>query len=445
MVQDLAAKASTKQATLDDLPDCTDDVPFYVEIVLMQGDAEVVGTTSDPYRIDLVAGELFTEEDPAMELVPGDYVLDHFAVYNESGTLIWIAPKMGGALADWVENPLPLDISLGAGVKKYVDVPVLCFDNRDVNEYGYTFFELDATPVYEYCFFANYCDPSGRHWPARYSVDISIDGDMVYSGVINTTGTNNDGDFYADPLCFDLPILPGFDVDEDYIHYSVTLLDWDGVYDAAPMDPIEGDLSAADIMANFDGTDVVDYEHLRFGCDDNGGGEQPPMDDDGDGVINGVDQCPGTLPGVEVYQTGENAGCPIEVVVDCTIEDPNMGCSVVYVSGDDGWIEVTQPDGFPQPLFLNLLGDTASNYASVSAFVDGTSNAVIQISMDAGWDLDAYVVEVSDDNDGTVDFCSADANVPAPTGDDPDATVIDSESTYSYPFYIRVKANVCPM
>ncbi len=297
MVQDLAAKASTKQSTLDDLPDCSNDAPAYVEIVLMQGGNDVVGSTEDPYRVDLVAGELFTEEDAALELTPGNYVLDHFAVYNADGGLIWIAPRTGGALADWVENPLPMDISLGAGVKKYVDVPVLCFDNRDVNEYGYTFFELDATQVYEYCFFANYCDPSGRHYPARYSVDITIDGEPVYTGVINNVDINDDGDPYADPLCFDLPILAEYG-DEAYIHYTVTLLDWDGVYDAAAMAPIEGDLSAADIIANFDGTDVVDYNHLRFGCDDNG---EQPSDADNDGVIDDNDNCPDTPAGVDVY------------------------------------------------------------------------------------------------------------------------------------------------
>ena len=479
MVQDLAAKASTKQANLDDLPDCTDDVPAYVEIVLMQGETEVVGTASNPYQVNLVAGKLFTEEDPALELVPGDYILDHFAVYNEGGDLIWIAPRVGGALADWVENPLPMDISLGAGVKKYVDVPVLCFDNRDVNEYGYTFFELDATPVYEYCFFANYCDPSGRHWPARYSVDISIDGEPIYTGVINNVNINNDGDPYADPLCFDLPILPGFETDENYIHYTVTLLDWENVYDAAPMASIEGDLSAADIMANFEGSDEVEYEHLRFGCDDNGGEE--PMDSDNDGVIDDNDQCSNTPIGVEVYMTGEDAGCPIDTdgdgvpdyLDDCDDESgpasnngcPTTGgpcdnlnpvCSIPQTNADlDQYCYFVYPDFSSQETFVtfNNTGDVqlentfGENYGTLTLSGSVASGLTIEVDGNLPSDrLEAYEIEVRPQ--GSVScwqsFCEANVQPDIVNGDQqPIVLQLDAAIFTAFPIEIRIKAIIC--
>lgn len=268
IVQDLANKSTNKQSDVGDLPACSDDTPAYVEIVLMQGGNEVVGTEADPFQVDLVAGQLFTKEVPELELEPGTYSLEHFSVYNAEGDLIWLAPK-GGVLAEFVDSPLPLNISLGAGVKKYVDVSVLCFDDRNVNQYGYMFFELDINKAFEYCFFANYCTPEGRHFPARYSVDISIDGTPLYSGVINTTGVNEDGDLYAEPLCFALPDLSDYEDDEEYIDYTVTLLDWtdEGGYGDVEQMEISGSLSRAEIMAKFDGTDNVDYEHLRFGCD----------------------------------------------------------------------------------------------------------------------------------------------------------------------------------
>ncbi|MFD0975204.1 hypothetical protein [Salinimicrobium gaetbulicola] len=272
IVQDLANKSANKQS-MDDIPACSDDAPAYVEIILMQGDTEIVGTMEDPFRIDLVADQLFTQDVPELELDPGNYSLTHFAVYNSTGDLIWIAPKNGGVLAEFLDKVLPYDISLGAGVKKYVDVSVLCFDDRDVNQYGYLFFELEATKLFEFCFFVNYCDEDGRHYPARYSVDVSIDGELVIMGEVNTTGTNSDGDWYAEPLCLQLPDLAEFDDDEEYLDYTITLLDWEGVYDADEM-TLSGSLSREDVMENFDGDDNVDYEHLRFGCED-GDGELP--------------------------------------------------------------------------------------------------------------------------------------------------------------------------
>ncbi|SDL10115.1 Thrombospondin type 3 repeat-containing protein [Salinimicrobium catena] len=303
IVQDLANKSSNKQSEIGDMPECTDDTAAYVEIVLMQGEDEVVGTTTEPFRVDLVAGQLFTEEVPELELTPGTYSLDHFAVYNEEGTLIWLAPK-GGVLAQFVDNPLPLNINLGAGVKKYVDVSVICYDDRDVNQYGYMFFELDMNEAFEYCFFANYCTPEGRHFPARYSVDISIDGNTIYSGVENTTGTNEDGDLFAEPLCFALPNIETYGDEEEYIDYTITLLDWDaeGAYGDVEQMVITGSLSRAEIMANFDGEEAVEYEHLRFGCDDG----QVPEDSDNDGVIDSEDDCPNEAG------PASNNGCPVE-------------------------------------------------------------------------------------------------------------------------------------
>jgi hypothetical protein len=294
IVNDLVAnRAATKQA-IADLPECTDDTPAYVEIVLMLGEDEVVGTSGTPYRVDLVAGQLFTEEDAALELDPGDYTLDHFSVYNSDDELIWLAPRTGSALGQFVTNALPLAIDLRAGVKKYVDVSVLCFDDRDVNEYGYLFFELDANVALQFCFFANYCPPNGMHYTANYSVSIwagtSSAGAPLYTDVLANTDQYDNGDYYATPTCFALP--DNDDLNEDYLYYEVTLLDWPanyGTVDPGTETVISGTLSKQDILDNFDGESNVDYEHLRFGCEDNG---TTPPDDDGDGIPNDDDNCP---------------------------------------------------------------------------------------------------------------------------------------------------------
>ncbi len=278
IVNDLINKSGNKQA-IADIPICSDDAPAYVRIVLMQGGNAVVGTEADPYRVDLVAGQLFTKEDAALQLDPGTYSLDHFSVYNAAGAPIWIAPRLGSDLAPFVDSALPLTINLGAGVKKYVDVPVLCFDDRDVNEYGYQFFELDAVRAYEFCFFANYCDDDGRHYTANYSLDVWLGtdatGTVLYSDLEPVTGVDENGDFFARPVCVALPFNEN--ADEDYIYYEMTLLDWDDNYGSATPIVLNGTLSRSDIEANFGPNMTVEYEHLRFNCAPGGGEPTGPV------------------------------------------------------------------------------------------------------------------------------------------------------------------------
>lgn len=310
-------RAASKQS-IDEMPACSDDDPAYVRIVLMQGGVAVVGSASAPYRVNLATGQIFTVEDELLELDPGTYTLDHFSVYNADDELIWLAPR-GGDLANLVDVSLPFNIELGAGVKKYVEVPVLCFDNRDVNEYGYLFFELNPTEAVEFCFFANYCDEDGRHYSARYSLDVWLGtdntGTPLYSDLVNTTGTNEDGDFFASPLCI---ALPASDDDDDYIYYELTLLDWNENYgdvdQNAASSMITGTLSRAEIEANFGTGDEVEYEHVRFGCGD----DEPVGDRDNDNVPDNIDACPDT-PG-----PASNNGCPEDT--ECDETDPNLDC-----------------------------------------------------------------------------------------------------------------------
>src|SRR5690606_22410732 len=159
--------------------------------------------------------EYFTREASELELQPGTYSLDYFAVYSSTDELLWLAPMADSPLAGLVNEPLPLSFNLGAGVKKYLDVDVLCFDNRDVNEYGYLFFDLELTRSIEFCMFGNYCDDNGRHFRAEYTASIwsgtDTSGEQLYSNVANVTGINEQGDPRASRLCFFLPDTAGED------------------------------------------------------------------------------------------------------------------------------------------------------------------------------------------------------------------------------------------
>ncbi|WP_373057050.1 hypothetical protein [Zunongwangia sp. H14] len=269
---------SSKQQAADDLPACSDDAPAYVHVVL-EGE-ENIGSLGNPLQIPVNStpsdedgdgdgvAEYFTEYSDDLELSPGNYQLVYFVVYNEDNEIIWVAPTEGGELAGYVDDALPIDISLGAGVKKYVDVNVLCYDNRMVNEYGYLFFDIITNEAIEFCFFANYCTDNGRHYTANYSVDIWLGtdntGTPLYTNLTPATGINEDGDYYAGPVCAILP--SNDDEDEEYIYYELSLLDWDENYGEVTPRIVSGTLSRSDIEANFGEDDTMDYEHIQFNC-----------------------------------------------------------------------------------------------------------------------------------------------------------------------------------
>lgn len=269
ILSDLAKNSNNKQTTsLDDLPECSDAAPAYVTVVLTQDGDEMVGTMDEPFRIDLVAGQVFTEEVPELELTPGTYSLDHFMVYDGDGNLIWVAPT-GGPMADFVENSLPMDIDLRAGVKKYTDVSVLCYDERDINEYGYQFFDINTNEAIEFCLFGNFCDDTGRHFSAEYSVNVWMysdgqRGEQIYTDLENTVEVNADGDMAASPLCLALPNKEG----TDEYYFEVTLMDGEE-YNATSRVVRAGVITEDEVESFFDGDDNIDYYHFRTGCDTN--------------------------------------------------------------------------------------------------------------------------------------------------------------------------------
>lgn len=279
VLNDLTNKARLNKAHVSGFPECSEAAPAYV-IVSITGDGYngpenleiAVSQNPGDYDNDGEA-EYFTLESSELELTEGAYTLTDFAVYDTDDNLIWVAPKNGSTLANYVDNALPTVINLSAGTKKYVDVEVLCYDKRMVNEYGYLFFELETKVALDFCFFANYCDDNDRHFTAMYSVNIwygtDHTGAVLYSNVSPSAQQTTDGEYFTEPVCFALPTpADGVDDDEAYLYYEVTLMPWAGNY-ATPSTMVKsGMLSLDDIQGNFDGDDDVDYEHIRFGCND---------------------------------------------------------------------------------------------------------------------------------------------------------------------------------
>lgn len=262
---------------------CADAVPAFVEIILSRDGILVAGTESDPHRLSLNPNpsdtnndgipEYFTEESSSLELEPGTYTLEYFTVLDAEETVIWIAPMEidnGDGMYTHVPDALPLDIELGAGVKKYVSIDVLCFDDKIVNQYGYLFFELNEVQAIEFCIFGNYCFEDGRHAEfVAFSVDVwkysgdplNPAGEVLYTDLENqilVTDYEDYAETAATPLCI---ILPDKLSNPDQYYFEITMLNHD------PENTIirSGVITDEDVRALFDGVSNVEYYHFREG------------------------------------------------------------------------------------------------------------------------------------------------------------------------------------
>ena len=357
----LNRESATKQSQFSELPECSDAEPA---TVMISGNSVGAGT-SVSFTLDVLSDDLdgdgdleyFTDYSEDLELAPDSYFLDEFIVYDEDDNILWIAPvdnDDSGLFDGYVDNPLPLTIELAAGVKKYVDVEVLCFDDREVNQYGYLFFDLIPKKLHELCFFVNYCTDNGRHYTANYSLDlwyVNHDDDddddddnnniQIIDGDMPVTGMNNDGDYFTDPLCVVIPQpIYGEDANDDYLYYELTLEDWDGNYGAVEGGTtISGYLTWNQVeeLLNRDGNpNTVDYLHLSFNCEDddgNGNGEcdpQDPNDDcDEDGIPNGQDNCPDVAneDQADLDEDGTGDACDTDIDGDGILNvNENEGC-----------------------------------------------------------------------------------------------------------------------
>jgi len=304
----VANRAALKHPLTEDVPVCSDAAPVKVRVALKNSDDMwVAGKDGDEggfIEIPVIPngeGGWMTKESSDLELPEGIYSLEYFAVLDAGNNILWIAPReddvYGPAnFAAFVNDALPIAINLRVGVKKYIDVEVLCYDERFADEFGYLFFDFTVVDTVTLCIFGNYCPPSGRHFPAQFSVEA-----WMYSGdPLNPKGTAltnealfNETGFYEDPieafakpLCIVLPDRDG----EDTYYIEINILDFVGVYDAPEGLKQTLIITDAEVLALYNnGTNT--YYHFREGCE-----EVPPCDPatdaDCDGFDDETDNCP---------------------------------------------------------------------------------------------------------------------------------------------------------
>ncbi|CAM4112913.1 hypothetical protein [Gillisia hiemivivida] len=289
MLDNLANRAMEK-GHFDQVPDCSAAEPDMAEVTFSYpgsgGDKVVeVGISQD-------ASGYFTEYSELLKIpiVQGtDFTkitLKGFKVFDAGDNLIWIAPVAPGDFSGYVDKPLPFDVDVYAGTKPYIDIEVLCFDRRMVNEYGYVFFDIDQKEIFNFCLFGNFCTPEGRHYVANYTIDVwtydtstETRGTRLYTkNEANSTSiaTLNNGVYQESPLCVALPDDP--DSDDDAYYFEITLLD-SPEYDSDRVGTIirSGVLTEFEAKTLFVGDDKLEYYHFMEGCDDD---DTPPVFND---------------------------------------------------------------------------------------------------------------------------------------------------------------------
>lgn len=277
------------------LPECSNSDPASADISITYDSNGDGSATDSDMTIDITVGisqdeqGFFTLYHEDLEIpIPAnqnavEVRLNDFFIYNDvpdpeitgsERTLIWMAPKEGSEYAQFVSDPLPMFFDLRAGTKNYEDVEVLCFDNREVNRFGYQFFDITPVPMIKFCMFGNVCPdgPNGRHKVASYQVDVweyaeGTKGAQLYTDVTAEVKEDN-GQMYADPTCFFLPDREG----QDVYWFEITLLDVDGYYNSDDRVILQGPITDGEIKTFYDGDDALEYYHFQYGC----GGDTPP-------------------------------------------------------------------------------------------------------------------------------------------------------------------------
>lgn len=259
-------------------PECSGAVPAYAQLALTYGESEIPVDVT----VDILGNEngFFTAYDDELEIpIPAgsstvSVTITDFVVWSEGspGEIIWAAPKIGSVFAEFVNMALPISENLQAGSKTYLEVPVICFDDRQVNLYGYFLFDLNIIEVSSLCFFANYCADDGRHYTANYSLDLYLGtsnaGTPLYMDQTPTIGLGEH--YYAKPICLAVPAPgEGISSEEPYLYYEISIKDWEGNYGTAGGYKESGTLSWNEVQAllNNDGT-TAEYEHLFINCEE---------------------------------------------------------------------------------------------------------------------------------------------------------------------------------
>ncbi|MCM8570530.1 hypothetical protein NE848_14135 [Gramella jeungdoensis] len=484
VLNDLSNRAMAQNKThFNQVPDCSGTEPAYVELeISYDGQApETMGVItidvlSDSEGYFTAYSELLKVPVPDGESV--QVTLNSFIVYDSEDTKIWIAPieNTEGEFAGYVDNPLPLEFDVEDGTKPYIDVEVLCFDRRVVNEYGYVFFDILPEKIYPFCLFVNYCDEFGRHFVANYSVDLYFGTDDTGIQLYDNWslddvedagyGVYESGAYYSDPLCLVVPGPPAnLPANEPYLYLVIHPRDWEGNYGDIDNTPTTSILISWDVvngLLNPDGT-TNEYHHVLIGeCEGaigsgdgggnggNGGTECDPLDPeancdnddllnkcdpdnvhydtfdcDGDEVPNGQDLCLDTPPNTTV----DGDGC--EVVDENPIPET---CEFNLAGENCEFFHFDQSEFDPDAPLYEVLYNGANIGSLTIETISGEVN--VNYTLDFPYTVDDIYIVL---DDGTTDYCGSNLS----NDINSEYTITFGEEVYGDQSNVQVYMNLC--
>lgn len=124
----------------------------------------------------------------------------------------------------------------------------------------------------------------------------------------------------------------------------------------------------------------------------------------------------------------------------CELPVPESGCKTVFLQGERGWVKIVDPGELEDPYFLYASGLKKEPLGTVTVSKE-SSQLSIKIN---DIRVNSVVAEISQQASGFGSICNAEHNISPPSSDeDPNALVVISEEV-TYPFYLKISANVCP-
>ena len=172
--QDVVINISPGEKGLKSGADCLEEADYAL--------LKLVGI-EEPLVLDIleINGTLYTA---AMKLAPGSYILEEFFLMKNAepeDIVVSASPHIDSDYGEFVVNPVHIPFEVGAFVKAEISVDVLCFDEAESEEFGFTWFKINVYTLREGLFFGDHCsEVFAEYAGSKYGDDPKFDMAAIY-------------------------------------------------------------------------------------------------------------------------------------------------------------------------------------------------------------------------------------------------------------------------